>query len=312
MNILKMLKSIKKPKIEKEYYWKTFNLLIMLLFMFYLSNELVSPILSPRISEIKITPLYIWGMEPTDPNKEIEYYTIFEVNYDIEMPFFLFDEKINLRMPGRQSYNNVDLITSLQEKNPYYEINLPDEDISGIFVTYQKLNGEVPIIIKASKREIKTIQARFIVREKMRFHPSSIERSNPYWWTLTSISPIDSIGTEVSFSQMSLIGFGLDQKGNYYRFYDMIVKSSTDLEIKGLRRGVTEDPVFCSDGIELTKEFDKYISIDLKAKEVKHILAVSKVPETKRILENEFVFNFTSEDECYGQWLKYKELTGKT
>ena len=214
-------------------------------------------------------------------------------------------------MPGKQSYNNVDLVTSLQEKNSYYEINLPDEVISGSFVTYQKLNGEIPIIIKADKGEIKTIQARFIVREKMRFHPTPIERSDPYWWTLTSISPIDSIGTEVSSSKMSLIGFGLDQKGNYYRFYDMIIKSNTDLEIKGLRRGVTEDPIFCSDGIELSKEFDKYISIDLKAKEVKHILAVSKVPETKIILEDEFVFNFTSENKCYGQWLKYKELTGK-
>ena len=302
--------SIKKPIYKKEQYWKLFQLGITVFLIGFVSNEMVAPLVSPRVSDIKIIPLYIQGEQPQDPENEVKYFSLFEVEYEIELPYFLVDDKLKLRLPGKHIYRNIDLITSFQENNPYYDINLPDEYLSGSFLPYNKIDGRLPIKINTNAREIKKIHAKFIIREIYEFHGINYKRSDNFWWTHSTISPIDSTGNDVTRSHMSLIGFGQDQYGNYYRFYDTVIKSLTDLEIKGLRIGVTKSPVFCDDGIELDKEYDKYISIDLQPREVKHILAISRVPDTKSIIETDVVFNFTYESRCYGSWLKYQEITG--
>ncbi len=305
----KSYKSKEKLRKDKtDFYWRLIQLFITLVFIVFLSNEIIAPLISPRITEIKISPMNIWGMEASAIEEEINYYTLFDVDYEIELPFFLWTKHINLRMPGEKS-SNIDLVTSFQENNPYYKINLPEKDMSGSFLSYEKFKGFVPIIIKANSREIKKIHVNFIVREKNEPHPISIKRSDPYWYTVTTISPKDSTGNDVSHPEMSLIGYGQDQHGNYYGFNDLVIKSMTDLEINGLRIEVTEDTILCSEGFELIKEYDKYISIDLQAKEMKHILALSRVPEKRGILNEEVTFNFTQESLCYGAWLKYKQLT---
>lgn len=295
---------------NKSWMWLT-QLIITLIVIGFVSNELISPLISPRVSDIKITPLYIQSEQPPNPKDGIKYYTLFQVEYEIEFPYFLMYDKLNLRLPGKSIYQNIDLITSLQENNPYYEIDLSEELLDwGSFLSYEKINGILPIKIKTNSREIKRIYAKFIIREINDIHGINFERSDNYWWTHSTISPIESTGNVVTHSHMSLIGFGRNQWGDYYRFYDVVIKSLTDLEIKGLSISVTERPIFCDEGIELNKEY-KYISIDLQPREIKHMLAVSKVPETKKITETNVVFNFTSETPCYGQWLKYKELIGK-
>jgi len=297
---------------NKSWRWLT-QLIITLIVIGFVSNELISPLISPRVSNIKITPLYIQSEQPQNPDDMIKYYTLFKVEYEIEFPYILMNNKLDLRLPGKSIYQNrnIDLITSLQENNPYYEIDLSEEFLDrGSFLSYEKINGILPIKIKTNSREIKKIYAKFIIREINDIHGINFERSDHYWWTHSTISPIESTGNMVTHSYMSSIGFGIDQRGKYYRFYDLVVKSLTDLEIKGLRISVMERPIFCDEGIELDKEYNKYISIDLQPREIRHILAVSEVPETKKIMETDVVFNFTSETQCYGQWLKYKELVG--
>ena len=294
---------------EKDHYWKSIQLFITIVFICFLSNELVAPLVSPRIIDIKTTPMYIWGMEPSSSDEEINYYTLYDIVYEIELPYVLLNKKIDLRMPGEES-STIDLVTSFQENNPYYNITISEKDMNGSFLSSRKLNGMIPILINTHSREIKKIQAHFIVREKIDFHPSRIVRSNPRCRTKTTISPIHSTGNEVPNSERSLIGYGQDQYGGRYRFYDLVTKSMTDLEINGFRIPVEENSIFCSEGFELTKEYDKYISIDLQPKEMKHILVLNDVSEEMSILDGEVVFNFTQASLCYGAWLKYKELTG--
>lgn len=306
-----IFKSFRIKSSKQDYYFRLGELLLIGAVLGFLSNELIAPLISPRVSDIKITPIYIQSQEPDNPNAGIKYYTLFDVEYEIELPYFLFTTNFNLKMPGKVKGQSIDLITSFQENNPYYEINLPQKSLSGSFLSYQQLKGVIPIIIKANAREIKKIHAHFIVREESDLHEGTASRSDYFWWTYTTISPIKSTGNIVTSPKMSFVGLGIDKYGNYYRFYDVLIKSLTDLEIKGLRIPFPHEFEFCNDGIKLDKEFDIIISIDLEPKESKHILALSRIPADEKLGKTDFVFNFTSEDECYGQWLKYKELTSR-
>ncbi len=295
-----------KPKNKNDLYLNLLKLLLSITLVWFVSNELVAPIFSPRVSEITITPIFIQSMQPNTPEDPVYYYTIFDVRYDIEMPYFKLIDSLNLRMPGRDEYQNIDLITSLQENNPYYTIDLNETKLSGSFLSYKELNGKIPILIKANSREVKKISSHLIIREKNDLHSNSIVRSNHFWWTHTSIFPIKSTGNDVTDAYGSLIGYG-NLHGTFYSFYDIVIKSLTDLEIKGLYVP-TNLEIYCDNGVKLDKEFNKYISIDLQPRETKHILGISRVTDNRTMLENSYKFNFTSETECYGQWLKYKEL----
>jgi len=286
-------------------------IILSLIIVGFISNQIVSPLVSPRVSNIKITPLYIQGMESETAKQDINYYILFDVEYEIEMPLFLLYETLDLRMPGEQTHQNIDLITSFQENNPYYEINLDKELLEkGSFLPYDKINGKIPLIIKADSMEIKKINAHFIIREKNDLHQISFNKKGHYWWTDATISPIKSSGNVVTEPYFSLIGYGLNEHGHYYGFYDIVIESLTDLEIKGLTIVARDKLTYCDEGVELYKLYE-HISIDLRPKEIKHILAVFEVPETTKITNKDFVFDFTSKTECYGQWLKYKELIGE-
>lgn len=299
----------KSPKGDKT--WKWFNILITIIIAGILSNQVVTPLFYPRVSEIKITPLAIWGIEPNNPTQAVHNYILFDVDYEIELPMDWRDEfHFSLRMPGKENYNDIiALITPFQENNPYYEVDFSEELKSDNFISREQLEGQIPITIKANAWEIKKINAHFIIREKIDLTFSNIGRSDPYWWTDATILPIQSRRGIVTDPHGSLIGYGIDQYGNYYRFYDWVIKSLTDLEIRGLRVPINENQILCDDSIRLDKEYDKFVSIDLEPKETRHMLMFSRVKDPEReIRDSHFIFNFTSETDCYGKWLKYKEI----
>ena len=275
----------------------------------FLSNELISPLFSPRIANIEIVPLYIQGDDPETPDETVKYYTIFDVDYEIELPFFPLINKFNLKLPGKSRTQNIDIIISRLEIHPYYFIDLKEHLLSkGSFLPYDTIGGILPIRIKSSSREIKKIHIHLPVREENDLHHNTLGISDQYWWTHTNIFPIKTTGNAVTESEMVFIGYGQDQNKNIFKFYDLIIKSLTNLEIKGLRIPITKNHTFCSDGIKLNKEFGRYISIDLNPREIKHILAYSKT--SKKMEDSDILINFYYDyaEECYPAWLEYKEV----
>lgn len=301
---------------NREKYFKTIEIILLSfipVFGLFISNEVIQPIFSPQIRDLEIKPLFIQSQE--SDTKDLIYYTVFEAKYKVALPLFSIfpkSKEIDLKLPGKEDRAlDLDVIISFQENSPYYKINLPEKELYGSFLNYQKINSKIPIKILSDADEIKEVDIKIIFRERTEMDFSSPRYSMPYWWTVNTVYPIGNDKEIVKWGYNNLLGYGKWKPfNNYYAFYDFKIQSATDLKIKGLGINVQDEYEFCDGEIKLFKSYGR-ISIDLEPREIKHILVLNRIENQDIISDKDFKFDFESQSECIGQFVKYKELMGE-
>lgn len=307
-------KYVVSNKKEGEKYWNYIQLIFLgsgLLFTGILTNQLVQPLVSPRVEDISIKPLYIqtMGEYPKLP----DYYAVFEVTYNIAIPLFPFYRNITLKLPGEDvTGENLYFITQMLRKNPYFNLGL-DERFLGTFLSYKGIAGSIPIIISINAFEAKKIDVKFLVAEKIDFNEASIAQSDFYWWTDTTIAPEIINRNIITWPYGSILGYGRRKPLGVFRsFHDEAIKNLANIEIRGHKIRVGKGSIWCYEGIEQSTEHledGDYISIDLEPRETKHLLVLTPI-DSSDVNKKSFQFDYWSETECPGAWLKYKELMG--
>ncbi|MBW2974769.1 hypothetical protein KY366_03550 [Candidatus Woesearchaeota archaeon] len=311
-----------------KHWWKTLQIsgfLIMLGITLLITNQVVQPLFSPRISEMEITPLHI-KLEQSNDFNDIRYFGIYEVSYVIETPFFYNNKPIVVELPGRLDDStflekNAEWTSYYTLNHPYYIINLSKNLFKKIrgnhgWIDIKLLERKIPLIIKPNAREMRKITVKFWLREEIdSLYRPHLTLQDSDWYSANQIAPTDfkrDFATEPEFIP---IGYAVRKPYNStYEFGLIKIRSLSDIEIENIAIETHDVETVC-DGVMPLKKVgkNKYILTTLKPKETKTFFTLTSAKEigkNKEIMDYDYVFNFTSSAYpfCYGIWREQKEL----
>ncbi len=289
-----------------------------------ISNQLVQPLFTPRLSDMQITPLYVQFFEDGR-----EYYTVHRVSYKIEAPVApFFGNNIDLKVPGYFSpfeddliwypSQKVYLIGSLYEHNPY--IKIPTKYFNrSTNIDLEDSNGKLRVSLDTGFFSTKEVNFNIYIMEKADIEMSNLAYPNHRWWNHQSVSP-DHEYNIARYGQ--LLGYATNTRYKEdpnldYHISEDRIKNMNDLPIRGFRVHVQEDYLVCLDGIELNRIKECYgdtefcVKLDLDPKETKTLLIQHTVPASS-VSPNSVRINYSSENRCPGLWAEYLSRYGNS
>ena len=279
---------------------KIIGFIITLLITGFLANQLVQPIFVPRVSEVKVEPLYIQFIDD-------HYYSVNKLIYNIEVPLIPIKTSTEIKF-----LKNYEINTKFKQKNPYIDV-----DIFG----YTKPNflkiDSTNITLKTNGFKNKNLEQIFYV-----FEPITID--NTGWFTypedfqwsdseLNTGYPCQVIG-----SNYNVLGYGKNIYGQYEKFSMKSIKSRCNLEIRNFKLPLIKDDensqtTIC-DGENEGRANKNSILISIRPGETKNILFVKEQLDIFDKLAinrtDTVIFNWTyqHESKCFYAWKKYQQL----
>ena len=267
----------KADKLTRWQWIQIWGFVITIIIALFITNQIVQPLFSPRVTNMDITPLYIQSSDK-------DYYLVAKVSYLIDVPLFPVDRSINLFLPG-----NAQLNTQFKEDNPHITVDI-FEKIEGV-KNFESLKS-ISVSVNTDGFKNKQLTSNFYIVEKLDKERlvgrGNIGYSDNYWWNWLSISPI--IECMVTTPDRSFVGYGTygDRK---FSFTQIQIRNNCDLEIKGYRMRSDDSELICDDDVELAVG-DGYVSFDINPRETKRLILV-KEDNDARIYNHTFTFPYS-------------------
>jgi hypothetical protein len=302
---IKLPRMTKKEKFDFHYDLTKFiiTFLVGTVLAIIITNQVVHPMFSPRLSEYTSEPLYI-QMKGDDG-----YRLVVELSYTIEVPLFPFKNSIIIRLPNKEDpfANSDDIeISELNGKdNPYVRIPLFESTEQ-----IDKTLKSIELIIDSNGFEIKEVTQEIYLEEKLnsRITEGVIGWQSRYWYNDLALEPI--IECNVLNSREDTIGYA-KWKDKFYELRKKDFLNNCDLDVRGLQNILYDvDSFACDEQNSLEYGNNKYIKFDIDAREEKRILIVKEIGSVPEHIKQSSIIEIqrTEHEDCFNFWNAYKKL----
>ena len=274
----------------------TSRFIITILITGLLANQLIQPIFTPRVSEVKVEPLYIQFVDD-------HYYSVNKLIYNIEVPLIPIERSIEIKF-----LKNYKINTKFEKRNPYIDVKV-FEDSKPNFINVDSTN----ITIKTNGFKNKNLEQIFYV-----FDPIDIDTTGwftypeDFQWSDSKLNtgyPCQIIHS----NNYQVLGYGKNMYGRYEQFFLISIKNRCNLEIRNFKLDINENKdnsqtTIC-DGENEGRANKNSILIELRPGEIKNILFVKDFLSEfdKRFITNTSIFfnwTYQPESKCYYAWKK--------
>lgn len=267
-----------------------------------ITNQIIQPIFTPRISEIKFEPMYVQYLRDIGNN----WYEVNKVTYSIEVPLFpnfkLLGKTLGKNTTILKFPNSIKINKHLKNKNPYIYVPLFEDRDSNFIDT-----NSIKIILHTDAWMNRNLEQIFYIYNPTDMKISGFSDPVDFQWNFQELNsgyPCNIIKTN-----KKLVGFG-QSDSKYYRFYIQSIKSRCNLDIRLFPLEIIKEnyQTICLNENKVIPNDRNEIIIDISPKEIKNILFIED--PLNQHPENAIVFNWTySEDSiCFYAWRKYQEL----
>ncbi len=280
-----------------------------------ITNQIVQPLWSPRISEMTISPLYI-QLDTADQLNPPKYYGVYKVSYRIQNPLLRRNTSLNLQLPGRtkessfREPSDAQWIFYYQVQDPHYIIDITEEEIrkkrdSRGFIDIADLT--IPIVLQKSGLKQRETSIELFLREETSAGHIDYSFSNPGWYSDNKVMPTFFNGEFYTQPKSTSLGFAINKYTN--RTYEVgliTLKSLTDVRVNSLAINGAEKDWICAGPVELSKQ-SGHVLVELAPHQTINLITIDRFEGESPKWANTFLFRGGESEMCPGIWPHVKD-----
>ncbi|NYZ79474.1 hypothetical protein H0N99_04990 [Candidatus Micrarchaeota archaeon] len=276
--------------------------LVITVLAYFISNQAIQPIFSPRISDVKSQPMYLYGGPVANGNGgyDIEYFKISKLTYDIDtalfpnLPFFERSDNFSVELPG-----NAYLSLLRVEENPYVKVFTQESwyySNGG-----NNMTNTIYLDIDTNAFKVKSTSLDVYIGQEVDLNKMSCDATligRNYQSTSINVCETNIPAVKIGFFRL--------QDNAIYAVSDYTIKNFEDEEIRSYVIEPQSGYSYCDKdtglAVVIMLNGKQYMSIDLEPHEIRHLRVISKWEFPLSPAEQSTAINFTSFPTCGVLW----------
>lgn len=287
--------------------------IVITIIIAFITINAVHPLFSPRVSHYEIIPQYIQSL---GSDGTPHYYIIHKIVYYVDIPLFpWFNKDITLNLPltEQNQITNIEFMCENKQDSLYLKVDYSFCDDKP-FILVDNFAGRLHAKIKDNSGRIMSDIISVYLKEQINVQETPLSDTEHYWYSYSILAP--EVKVNIASRINKLFGYGIDSYNNTYIFREVILKSETDMKIKGYRLNVgnSDEQIVdvCSEKYRLDTiniGDSEYVSIDLEPQEMIMVLVIIPLgyPLDEKEKEAAIIFPISRNEFCRDGWRVYNE-----